>query len=60
VRAAVEGGRLDPARLESWRGLRRELAYLDRRRDEAAAAAERSRVRSIHREMRAHLRHKRG
>ncbi len=60
VRAAVDEGRLDPARLGSWRGLRRELAYLDRRRDEAAAAAERSRVRSLHREMRAHLRRKRG
>lgn len=60
VRAAAESGALDPARLESWRRLRRELAWLETRQDEAAAAQEKARVRSIHREQRAHHRRKYG
>jgi ribosome biogenesis GTPase len=60
VRAAAESGALDPARLESWRRLRRELAWLEIRQDEAASAAERARVKTIHRAQRAHYRHKHG
>ncbi|HEX2190231.1 MAG TPA: ribosome small subunit-dependent GTPase A [Longimicrobiaceae bacterium] len=60
VRAAARDGTLDPARLESWRSLRRELAAVERRRDGAAAAEERRRVRAAQRAVRAHLRRKRG
>ncbi|HEX6041265.1 ribosome small subunit-dependent GTPase A [Longimicrobium sp.] len=56
VRAAAERGALDPARLASWQRLRRELAWLATRQDEAAAAQEKARVRSIHRAQRAHYR----
>ncbi|HEU4883425.1 MAG TPA: ribosome small subunit-dependent GTPase A [Longimicrobium sp.] len=60
VRAAAESGLLDPARLESWRRLRRELDWLEIRQDEAAAAAERARVKSLHRALRVHTRRKYG
>jgi ribosome biogenesis GTPase len=60
VRAAAESGALDPARLESWRRLRRELAWLEIRQDEAAAAAERARVKTINRAYRVHSRRKYG
>jgi ribosome biogenesis GTPase len=60
VRAAAESGALDPARLESWRRLRRELAWLEIRQDEAAQAAERARVKTIHRAQRDHYRRKYG
>jgi ribosome biogenesis GTPase len=60
VRAAAVSGALDPERLESWRRLRRELAWLETKQDEAAAAAERARVRTIHRAQRSHHRHKYG
>ena len=58
VRAAAENGALDPARLESWRRLLRELAWLGLRQDQAAAAQEKARVRAIHRGQRAHHRRK--
>jgi ribosome biogenesis GTPase len=58
VRAAVEAGGLPEARLEHWRKLARELAYLARRQDELAAAADRSRTKSLQRLLRTHLRHK--
>ncbi|HEX6370805.1 MAG TPA: ribosome small subunit-dependent GTPase A [Longimicrobium sp.] len=60
VRAAAQSGALDPARLESWRRLRRELDWLEIRQDEAAAAAERARVKTLHRAHRAHTRRKYG
>jgi ribosome biogenesis GTPase len=60
VRAAAESGALDPERLASWHRLRRELAWLATRQDEAAAAQEKARVRTIHREQRAHHRRKYG
>jgi len=46
VRAVADGG-LPADRLDSWRRLRRELAYLERRADPAAARAERDKWRSI-------------
>jgi ribosome biogenesis GTPase len=60
VRAAAESGTLDSDRLESWRRLRRELDWLELRQDEAAAAAERARVRTIHRAQRAYYKGRRG
>jgi ribosome biogenesis GTPase len=58
VRAAVESGALPAARLESWRRLERELAHLARRQDELAAAAVKSRNKSMERLLREHLRRK--
>lgn len=53
VLIAVADGRLPEARIESWRRLRRELAYLARRVDPAAARAERQKWKSIARSRRA-------
>ncbi|MDQ3949610.1 MAG: ribosome small subunit-dependent GTPase A [Gemmatimonadota bacterium] len=58
VRAAVDAGRLPAERLEHWRQLQRELAHLARRQDELAAAADRSRTKSLQRLLREHLRRK--
>lgn len=52
VLAAVDDGRLDAARLESYRKLGRELAYLERRTDARAHAEERRKWRAINREQR--------
>jgi ribosome biogenesis GTPase len=52
VLAAVDAGRLPPDRLEHWRQLQRELAYLARRQDKVAAAEERARTKAIHRSAR--------
>ena len=60
VRAAAESGALDPARLESWRRLRRGLAWLEIRQDEAALSAERARIKPLHRALRDHTRRKYG
>jgi ribosome biogenesis GTPase len=54
VRAAVDAGRLPMDRLEHWRRLERELAYLARRQDEK----DRSRTKSLQRLLRQHLRQK--
>jgi ribosome biogenesis GTPase / thiamine phosphate phosphatase len=48
VHAAIEAGDLDPARLASLHKLQRELAWLDRRQDQAAALAEKRRWKAIH------------
>jgi ribosome biogenesis GTPase len=58
VRAAVENGTLDPARVDGFRRLVREMAYLDRKEDPKAQAAERSRWRAIHKSLRAHPKYK--
>jgi ribosome biogenesis GTPase / thiamine phosphate phosphatase len=58
VRAAVEEGRLPADRLEHWRQLERELAWLARRQDQLATAAERARTKSAQRLLRRHLRRK--
>lgn len=52
VTAAVAEGRLGADRLESWHGLRRELAWVERKTDETAAAREKARVRAFHRAIR--------
>jgi ribosome biogenesis GTPase len=59
VRAAIESGALDAARLESWHKLRREDAYHARRHDAAARAAEEQRWKGIHKSLRNHPKYKR-
>jgi ribosome biogenesis GTPase / thiamine phosphate phosphatase len=49
VLAALESGELDTARLESYRALLREVAWLERRTDVLAAAETKRRDRVIHR-----------
>ena len=49
VVAAVDGGRLDPARVESYMTLQRELAWTQTRHDAAARAARDRLWRNIHR-----------
>lgn len=58
VLAARDAGTLDVERLESWRALRRELAYLERRQDAAAAAAWKSFAKSGEHALRARMREK--
>jgi ribosome biogenesis GTPase / thiamine phosphate phosphatase len=48
VRTAVEQGTLAAERLESFHKMQRELAYLERRQNKAAALAEKQRWKSIH------------
>ena len=60
VLAAVENGVLAAERLEHWHRLKRELAYLERKQDEVAAAELRGRVKSIMRNVRVHMRRKYG
>jgi len=60
VRDAVASGKLAGERLEHWHKLRRELAFLERKQDERANAEQRSRIRSLTRGLRAHLRRKYG
>jgi ribosome biogenesis GTPase len=54
VLAAAADGRLDPARLASYRKLRRELAHQARRSDARLRQAEQRRWKQIHRALRAH------
>jgi ribosome biogenesis GTPase len=58
VLAAVDDGRLSAERLEHWRQLQRELAYLARRQDKLAAAEERARTKALHRLARKWIRDK--
>jgi len=52
VAAALDAGTLDARRLESWRKLRREAAYMARRVDARLAAAERAKWRAISKQSR--------
>ena len=52
IQAALGDGRLDAARLESWRKLQRELAFLERKRDAGLQSAERDRWKKLHKEVR--------
>jgi ribosome biogenesis GTPase len=54
VLAALESGELDPARLASWRKLKRELRWLETRVDARARAEEAARWKAIHKSMRHH------
>lgn len=58
VLAALQRGMLDAARFESWRGLQRELAYLERRQDAATASAARAHAKSMQHALRNRLREK--
>jgi len=57
---AVADGRLAAERLAHWHQLRRELAYLARKQDQAAAAADRARIRSLTRAARTRIQDKYG
>jgi ribosome biogenesis GTPase len=52
VLAAVASGALDASRLSNYEKLRKELDYLDRRRDAAAQSEEKKRWKRIHKAMR--------
>ncbi len=52
IHAALANGTLDAERLESWRKLQRELAFLERKRDAGLQSAERQKWKQVHREMR--------
>jgi ribosome biogenesis GTPase len=54
VLAAVEAGHLDPARLESYHRLQREIAAAARRRDPLLAREAERKWKSIHKSMRQH------
>ena len=56
VRAAVEDGSLAPKRLESYKKLTRELAWLERKRDKRRASEESRRWQKLSREARARSR----
>ncbi|MBX7259250.1 MAG: ribosome small subunit-dependent GTPase A [Candidatus Hydrogenedentes bacterium] len=51
VEAAVASGSLSPARIESYRKLRREQAFLARKQDLGLQAAERAKWKQIHKEI---------
>lgn len=54
VRRAIEEGRLDASRLESYLGMRRELEYLERRDDPAALSEQRRKWKIIHKAAKKH------
>lgn len=60
VRAALDDGRLDAARVAHWRALRRELAHLERQQDAHARRAHDARQRALDRAGWEHIRQKRG
>ena len=53
VAAAIDDGRLDPARFTAWRKLQAEAAWQERRADARARASEQARVKALTRELRA-------
>ena len=59
VQDAVGRGELAAQRLEHWHRLRRELAYLERKQDDRAAAEAKAQIRSLMRNVRQHIRNKR-
>jgi ribosome biogenesis GTPase len=59
VREAVDEGRLDSSRLESFRTLQKELRYLELRKSETAQRVEKRRWRTIHKEIRRMGKHRR-
>ncbi|MEN6371377.1 MAG: ribosome small subunit-dependent GTPase A [Armatimonadota bacterium] len=52
VRQALESGELDPARFENYRKMLKELNYLEKRQDVAAALIEREKWKKIHKQAR--------
>ncbi len=59
IRKALEEGRLDPGRHASWRKLRREVAWLDRREDASLMRLERDKWRNINQSMRGYSKERR-
>jgi len=59
VKEAVAGGRLDPARLESYLRLQDEMAFLARQQDERAQLDEKRRSKVMTKAVRKHLKSKR-
>jgi ribosome biogenesis GTPase len=60
VRAAIEDGRLSRERFASHQKLERELAHAERKGDARAAAEERRRWKTIHKQVSRHMQHKYG
>jgi ribosome biogenesis GTPase len=60
VRAAMDGGRLSRERFASHQKLERELAHAERKGDARAAAEERRRWKTIHKQVSRHMQHKYG
>jgi ribosome biogenesis GTPase len=60
VTDAVERGTLPAERLDHWHRLGRELAFLERKRDDRAASEARAQLRSLMRNVRTHVRNKYG
>ncbi|MEM1181006.1 MAG: ribosome small subunit-dependent GTPase A [Acidobacteriota bacterium] len=60
VQGAVDGGRLDAARLANWHGLSRELASLERRRNVAHRRREERRTSKLYRRVQSAKRSRRG
>lgn len=58
VQAAMETGELSPGRLESFHKQQREVRYLERKEDPAAAAAERARWKALHKSARKWMKEK--
>lgn len=58
VAAAIASGELDPDRLASRDKLARELAFAERKQNQAAAAAEKARWKRIHKDTRARTSHR--
>ena len=60
VRAAIDEGRLSRERFASHQKLERELAHAERKGDARAAAEERRRWKTIHKQVSRHMQHKYG
>src|SRR5688500_10224075 len=60
VKAAVADGSLNPARLESYLKLRKEVVFLERQQDERALLDEKRRSKVMGKALKQHLRSKRG
>ena len=52
VIAAVDAGELEPRRVESWHKLQREVAWMARRTDARAMAANKRKWKAIHKSVR--------
>ena len=59
VKKAIEGEMLDPARLESYRKLQKEMEYLKSRDDIVLSVQRKAKWRAIHRNIRKTVKHKR-
>lgn len=59
VQAALEDGRLDEGRFANYLKLERELRFVETRRDQSAALAEKRRIKSLHKLYRKQIKHRR-